>query len=316
MQLITGGMGFIGLHTARSFLDAGEEVVITRFRTAREPDFIRGEIGKRLFVAPLDLTEAGALTRIAREYAVTGIVHLAVPALRGPTQAEEFQTNMTGLIGVLEAAREVGVRRLAIASSVAVYNGLAAGPFTEDMALPLIPRNPTDAYKKCFEILSAHYADATALEIVAMRIGLVYGPLYHSLANLPSRLVHAAVRGEPGPLPATARPSPHEGDFLDAFYVRDCGRAIQTLQSAPQLKHRVYNLSGGQVLTAGEMAAAVKAIVPDAVIDLAPGQGPRARADAWADISRLQGELGFEPEYTVVKGIADYIGWLRAGNER
>jgi UDP-glucose 4-epimerase len=37
MILITGGMGFIGLHTAQRFLDAGEDVVITRYRTWRGP---------------------------------------------------------------------------------------------------------------------------------------------------------------------------------------------------------------------------------------------------------------------------------------
>ncbi len=39
--LITGGMGFIGLHTARAFLDAGEDVVITYFQTWREPSFMK-----------------------------------------------------------------------------------------------------------------------------------------------------------------------------------------------------------------------------------------------------------------------------------
>jgi len=43
MVLITGGMGFIGLHTARRFLDAGEDVVVTQFRTRREPSFIESE---------------------------------------------------------------------------------------------------------------------------------------------------------------------------------------------------------------------------------------------------------------------------------
>ena len=37
MQMITGGMGFIGLHTAKAFLDAGEDVVITRYRSHRLP---------------------------------------------------------------------------------------------------------------------------------------------------------------------------------------------------------------------------------------------------------------------------------------
>jgi UDP-glucose 4-epimerase len=40
MILITGGLGFIGLHTARRVVDAGEQVVLTLYRMRREPDFI------------------------------------------------------------------------------------------------------------------------------------------------------------------------------------------------------------------------------------------------------------------------------------
>ena len=38
--LLIGGMGFIGLHTARGLLDAGEDVVLTRFRSWRLPSFL------------------------------------------------------------------------------------------------------------------------------------------------------------------------------------------------------------------------------------------------------------------------------------
>lgn len=50
MQLITGGMGFIGLHTAQALLDMGESCVITQHQVSRMPNFIREEIGKRVFV--------------------------------------------------------------------------------------------------------------------------------------------------------------------------------------------------------------------------------------------------------------------------
>ena len=40
--LLIGGMGFIGLHTARRFLDAGQDVVVTYHSNRREPDFLQG----------------------------------------------------------------------------------------------------------------------------------------------------------------------------------------------------------------------------------------------------------------------------------
>ena len=57
MHLVTGGLGFIGLHTARALLDRGEDVVLTQYRVAREPDFIKPELGKRAFIEQLDVAD-------------------------------------------------------------------------------------------------------------------------------------------------------------------------------------------------------------------------------------------------------------------
>ena len=101
MILITGGMGFIGLHTARCFLDAGEPVVLTRFRATREPDFIKDEIGRGVTVETLDVADGTAVRAMFRRHGISGVVHLAVPALRGVTATDEFRTNMDGLLNIL-----------------------------------------------------------------------------------------------------------------------------------------------------------------------------------------------------------------------
>src|SRR5687768_8629140 len=79
--LITGGMGFIGTHTARQFLDSGEDVVVTHYRVQRVPDFISDELGKRLSVETIDVTSPHDVMEVARRHEVSGIVHLAVPGL-------------------------------------------------------------------------------------------------------------------------------------------------------------------------------------------------------------------------------------------
>ena len=72
--LITGGMGFIGLHTVRKFLDAGDEVVATRYQTVREPEFLKGELGKRVTVVPLDLQAGHDVIDVVREEATAGVM--------------------------------------------------------------------------------------------------------------------------------------------------------------------------------------------------------------------------------------------------
>ena len=314
MILITGGMGFIGLHTARAFLDAGEDVVLTHFKTRREPDFIKDALGTRARVESLDVADASAVQAVVARHAVHGIVHLAVPGLGALTPADEYRTNTQGLLNVLEAGRQAGVRRVTIASSIAVYWGLDHGPLREDDRLPLPSTSPTEAFKKAEEVLGQHYADRTGLDVVYGRLGLIYGPLYHSMANLPSRLTHAAVRGT-RPDFTGMREAPLADDAADLCYVKDCARGVQLLHQADRerLKHRVYNIGGGRAVTNAELAAAVNKAVPEADVRLEPGRSARGgRQDAYMDLTRAGEDLGYEPAFSVDQAIADYASWLRS----
>jgi len=318
MILITGGMGFIGLHTEKAFLDAGEDVVITYYRTWREPDFIKDEYGKRVKIENVDTTSHHDLIGAAVKHKVNAVVHLSVPALASLSPAEDYRVNTDSLINVLEAARVAGAKRVCVASSTAVYStGLKEGPFTEDMYVPLRAGNPTETWKKAEEIMGQYYGDRTGLEIVFMRISGIYGPLYHSMANLMSRMTHAAVKGTPvsmgGPRGGGV---PFEEDGGDLCYVKDCGRGIQMLTMAPTLNHRVYNVSSGVTTTNKQLAQAVQKAVPGWTMDppLQSGKGSTWRANNYLAIDRITADTGYKPQFTTETAIADYVGWLKAGH--
>jgi nucleoside-diphosphate-sugar epimerase len=61
MILITGGLGFIGAHTARALLALGESCVLTRHRPAEPPEFLVDDLGQRVWVCCVDLSEAAVL---------------------------------------------------------------------------------------------------------------------------------------------------------------------------------------------------------------------------------------------------------------
>ncbi len=147
MILITGGLGFIGLHTAKRFLDVGEQVVLTRFRIRRELDFIKAEIGKRAFIETLDVTASHDVIDIVRKHKVTGIVQLAVPRPGSFIGGGRLPHERDGILNILEAARLSDVHRVSFASSVAVYAGLAEGPFREDALVPVHSGNATETCK-------------------------------------------------------------------------------------------------------------------------------------------------------------------------
>lgn len=310
MILVTGGMGFIGLHTARRLLDAGEDVVLTRFRTWRLPDFLQPELGRRVHVETVDLGDGWGLLDVLRRHAVTSVLHLASPAL-GTGPAQEYGSAIHCLVNVLEAARQHGARRVSVASSLAVYGMAGAGPWREDMPLPVESASHIEAAKKAMEIVGLHFADRTGLDVLMLRMAAIYGPLYHSMANLPSRLCHAAVAGTEPDLEGVRGGVQYLEDGGDLCYVKDCAEGVRLLHLSPALRHRVYNVGAGRSVTNGAVANAVRRAAPDAAIAL-PSRGlPVGAEPAHMDITRIQEETTYAPSYDIDSGIADYVAWLR-----
>ncbi len=316
MILITGGMGFIGLHTAKAFLDAGESVVLTWNRSYRLPEFLQDEAGKRVLLERVDVTNSYRLLDAALSHGVDGIVHLAMPGVGQLSGPEDLQVNVLGLVNVLETARLAGVRRLTMASSSTLYTGLPQGPYREDDLLPVESRSATEAYKKATESILYHYADRTGLDVVAFRTRAVWGPLYYSMVNIPSRICHAAARGVapdfsgvPGIVGAGG--APFEDDENDFTYVRDLARAIRQLHMKERLAHRVYNIGAGRPIKMREFADAAVKAAPGAPIRLQPGENPRGNPrNNYLDITRAQQEIGFSPT-PVENAVRDYVEWLR-----
>lgn len=306
--LLIGGMGFIGLHTARRFLDAGQDVVLTYHKNRREPDFLAADIGSRAQVEQLDVIDGARVAEIIQRHGVEGVVYLAVPALQGVSPAEEFQTNTQGYLNVLEASRAAGVRRLTVTSSVAIYANVAECPWHEDAHVSTVSTNPTEAYKKALEVLGLYFGQRTGLDVVMLRIAGIFGPLYHSMSNLPSRLVHAAAHGKPPDFSGMRAGPPRASDGGDMCYVKDSALGVQLVHAAPTLQHRIYNVGNGKATRNADLVSAIRQVVPDFVADLPPGGDADNR---YMVLSRISSELGYQPEYGVERGLAEYVQWVR-----
>jgi UDP-glucose 4-epimerase len=218
-----------------------------------------------------------------------------------------------GLQNVLQAAHTFGLKRVSLGSSVSVYGGLPAGPYREDMPLPVDSQTQVSAFKKGMEMHALYYASRLNLEVVSLRIASIYGPLYYSMHNPISRLCHAAIHN--------AEPDfsdrPDRGIFADDqgdwTYVKDVARGIQMVHTAKTLQHRIYNIGSGMAASHQEIFEAVHKAVPGArCAALKPGRTPNAPANPAQDLSRIKADVGYEPEYTIETGVAAYIEWLQS----
>lgn len=312
--VITGGMGFLGLHTIRKFLDEGHEVVATQHSARREPAFLKDDIGKALHIEPMDITNVDQVNDIIGRYKPTAVIHLAAPPPRGMDAVPEYQLNFDGMLNILEASRINEVRRVQIASSQTVYQGIERGPFKESDRLPLESNISIQAHKKAMEILSLHYADRTGLDVVIARVGGIYGPMYQTLNHPIASMCFAAANGTTAEY---GRGVPFADDGRGYCYVKDCANAIYLIDAKDKLPHRIYNTSGGIAsnMSNRDIVATIKKIVPDADLPLQEGSAPNAVPDAYQDISQAREDVGYEPQYDIERAVTEYIAWLKE-NER
>jgi len=311
MILVIGGMGFIGLNTTLRFLEVGQRVVISQHSARRVPDVLKGEIGTRVLVAQMDVTNPYEVFDVVRRHQVESIVNLMAPPARSLSTQADYHLYTAGLQNVLEAGRTFGLRRVSLGSSVGVYGGIPVGPYREDTPLPVTSPTQVSAFKKGMEMHAHFYAVQTKIDVVALRIGSIYGPLYYSMHNPISRMCHGAARNTEADFSDRPDGKIFEDDQADWTYVKDLARGIQQVHMAPKLAHRVYNLASGRASSNREAFEAVRKAVPGARCSaLKPGKTPGGATNPATDLTRAA-EVGYKPEHTLESGVAAYIEWLK-----
>jgi UDP-glucose 4-epimerase len=314
MILITGGLGHIGSATVQALLDIGEECVVVQRRHPQIPD---GRFTAPVSAVQADVRDLDALRAIGRDHAITGIVHMAgsMPWPPDPDAppVDAARDALGGLFNIIQVAQEWGVSRLCLASTIGVYAGLPnTGALGEDLPIPLTAPHVIPTFKRIGELLGRHLASTTGVDIVHLRIGGAWGPLGHlpNFAFPAPQFVHAAATGTSVDLSGVGGRLKAD-DGLDLCYVYDIGRATALLQTADTLTHTTYNVGAGAITTNAEVIAAIRSVVPDFEVELAPGSSVPA---SYLDITRLHDDTGYLPQWDIDRSVADYIAYFRAGN--
>jgi len=158
------------------------------------------------------------------------------------------------------------------------------------------------------------YAKQYGMEVISARATRMYGPLYQGVRNLAGHMVENAAKGIPVEL---GNQDPAEAH--DIIYAKDAARGVMLLLRAKTLRHRIYNLGFGRLVSLFEFEGAIKKWLPKTEIHLGDGPGPLTSTktpmdiNACVDIARLREETGFMPDYDPYRGVEHYIKWARDG---
>lgn len=301
--VVTGAAGFIGSHVVDRLLAAGHHVVgvdcFTDYysRSVKESNLAGAREVPRFEFMELDLRNddlgpamAGADV-VIHEAAMGGL-------LRSWTWFPEYLTcNVLATQRVLEAVREHGVGHLVHASTSSVYGRDSSG----DETRPLDPNSPYGVTKLAAENLVRAYARNFELATTILRYYSIYGPRqrpdmgYHLF-------IEAVLAGREITVYGDGRQT-RGNTFVD-----DCVTA--TLRAAEAAgTGRVYNVGGGESVTALEAIAAIEDITGRrARIVYAPPR-PGEQASALADTGAIRSALGWRPTTSFRQGLESQVRW-------
>jgi UDP-N-acetylglucosamine/UDP-N-acetyl-alpha-D-glucosaminouronate 4-epimerase len=300
--LITGGGGFIGSHLADRLLALGREVrILDNFATGRRSNVLR-------LADAVELVE-GDIRSYERVYnAVAGseiVFHQAalpsVPrSVQDPLTSNE--TNITGTLNVLLAARDVGVRRVVFASSSSVYGVNRALPKREDMAP--VPISPYAVAKLACEGYCRSFGEVYGLETVALRYFNVFGPRQDprsQYAAVIPNFIHALLVGE------RARIFGDGEQSRDFTYVDNVVDANLLAADAPAAAGDVYNVACGERVTLNQLYAELRGLIGGDAEPVYEPPRPADVRDSHADLERARADLGYEPRVRLREGLASAI---------
>ena len=219
---------------------------------------------KNLFITPLDVTFYDRIEEVIKEFGVNSIIHAAAVYESTGSLFDAMRVNILGTINVLEASHRLGLGRLTIISSEAVYQGLKQKePLKEDQLLPVESDRYIPGTKRAEENIALLYEKIYGLDIVLIRASRIYGPLSMGFRNPIKLMAEAAVYGNICDLRDIDEDEAH-----DNLYVKDCARGVILIHLAQKLSYRIYNLGMGRLTTFGEIRDVVIKNFPNTVIQL------------------------------------------------
>jgi UDP-glucose 4-epimerase len=201
-----------------------------------------------------------------------------VPPRAGMGPAQEMTAAANMFLPVVSAAIKAGVARIVMGSSLAVYIGNDGDTWDESDAVSLRSTHPIAAIKRSEEAIASFLTHASETTIVRARITNIWGPLYRTMLNVPSRIALLAAGREEqlGDLPDPR--NAHPDDLLDLMHASDCAAALARLQCADRLEHDVYNVATGELVRYGDLVDAANAAGARPAIELRALERTPARA--------------------------------------
>ncbi|NMC28727.1 MAG: NAD-dependent epimerase/dehydratase family protein [Pelolinea sp.] len=297
--LITGAAGFLGAPLANSLVSDGHSVVGLDDLSTGDPDRLSSDV----HLVRGDINDRPKLWTLLQ--GVDCVYHLAARVIvpESVLYPREYNlVNVGGTVTLMEAMRDVGVKRVVFISSGSIYGNQRNQPMKETLRPQ--PRSPYAVSKLAAEYYIRTIGELWKIETVILRVFNAYGPEQ----RLPP--AHAPV------IPYCIKQAFDNGTIVihgegnqtrDYVFVDDVVNAAICASSASDINRLIINVGSGKETSVNEIAKLVTELSgtkPEIVHNPHHDSGPSRMC---ADISLAERKLDYKPSVSLREGLLKTI---------
>lgn len=313
--LITGADGFIGSHLTEALIRQGFKVrafvLYNSFGSWGWLDHCASDVKNKFEVFAGDIRDPHGVKEAMK--GCDAVLHLAaliaIPySYHSPDTYVD--TNIKGTLNVLQAARELDVKKVIHTSTSEVYGTARFVPITEEH--PLQGQSPYSATKIAADQLAYSFFASFGLPVVIVRPFNTYGPRQSARAVIPTIITQIA-RGQRQIKLGAVSPT------RDFNYVVDTVAGFIAALKSDRASGEVINLGSNFEISIGDTAHAIAEAMDTSIEIITDGQRLRPEKSEverlWASNIKARELIGWQPKYGsrvgFLRGLVETIAWFR-----
>jgi UDP-glucuronate 4-epimerase len=322
-MLVTGAAGFIGSHVTKRLLNENHEVVgIDNLNDYYDVTLKKARLGlvdtfSKFTFHKMDLVDKKAIANLFKDEKFDAVIHLAAQAGVRYSIENPFSyvdSNLTGMMTILEGCRNNNIEHLVFASSSSVYGLNKKIPYSVKDRVD----NPVSLYaatKRSGELMSYSYSHLYNLKITALRFFTVYGP-YGRPDMSPFIFTKNIIEDKPIKLFNNGN---HKRDFT---YIDDIvsgvllalnhvpkSNYLMESKEASSVPFKILNIGNNKPINLLEYVCIIEEVLGKEAIKVLEPMQLGDVENTWADIDEMI-NVGYRPSIDLKLGMKKFIDWF------
>jgi len=313
--LVTGGGGFVGSHLVEALVKSGAKIKAFVHYNSRNDRGMLEELDKKVLreveVMASDLRDVDAVRKAVKGQEV--IFHLG--ALIGVPYSyvnprDVVDTNVSGTLNVLTAARAFKVEKIIHTSTSEVYGTAHYVPMDENH--PLNPQSPYAASKSAADLLALSFHRSYDLPVGVIRPFNIYGPRQSARAIIPSIITQALLkrRVNLGSISPTR----------DLTYVTDSASGFVAFAECEKTAGEVVNLGSNREVSISQLIEMVSNSLNKKIKVIKEKRRvrpPKSEVERlFSDSRKAKALFGWNPKIDIAEGVGKTITWMEKNIDR